>query len=81
LEHQGELGKIRLLEEIYPTKPFGMEYVEGEGLYFICGLPCAEDGVPATSILPGSMTKVKSIWKSAAICFLSCGLCAERKTA
>jgi len=45
LEHQGELGKIKLLEEIYPTKPFGMEYVDGEGLYFICGLPCAEDGV------------------------------------
>ena len=22
-----------------------MQYVEGEGLYFICGLPCAEDGV------------------------------------
>lgn len=45
LEHQGELGKIKLVEEIYPTKPFGMEYVEGEGLYYICGLPCAEDGV------------------------------------
>jgi len=46
LEHQGELGKIKLLEEIYPVKPFGMEFVEGEGLYFIRGLPCAEDGVP-----------------------------------
>jgi hypothetical protein len=46
LEHQGELGKIKLLEEIFPVKPFGMEFVEGEGLYFICGLPCAEDGVP-----------------------------------
>ena len=46
LEHQGELGAINLLEEIYPCKPFGMDYVEGEGLYFICGLPCAEDGVP-----------------------------------
>ncbi len=45
LEHLGELGKIKLLDEIYPTKPFGMHYVEGEGLYFICGLPCAEDGV------------------------------------
>ena len=45
LEYQGELGKIKLLEEIYPTKPFGMEYVDGEGLYFICGLPCAEDSV------------------------------------
>ncbi|NOQ35702.1 MAG: RHS repeat protein [Methylococcaceae bacterium] len=45
LEHQGELGKIKMLEEVYPTKPFGMEYVEGEGLYFICGLPCAVDGV------------------------------------
>ncbi|MGR8978667.1 MAG: RHS repeat protein [Gammaproteobacteria bacterium] len=45
LEHRGELGDIKLLEEIYPTKPFGMEYVKNEGLYFICGLPCAEDGV------------------------------------
>lgn len=45
LEHQGQLGKIRLLEEIHPVKPFGMEYVEGEGLYYICGLPCAEDGI------------------------------------
>lgn len=45
LEHQGSLGQIRLVEEIQPVKPFGMEYVEGEGLYFICGLPCAEDGV------------------------------------
>lgn len=46
LEHQGGLGKIKLLEEIYLTKPFGMEYVENEGLYFVRGLPCAEDGVP-----------------------------------
>ncbi|WP_432741712.1 RHS repeat protein [Methylobacter sp. G7] len=45
LDHQGQLGKIQLLDEIYPTKPFGMEFVEGEGLYYICGLPCAEDGV------------------------------------
>ena len=27
-------------------KQIGMDYVEGEGLYFVCGLPCAEDGVP-----------------------------------
>lgn len=45
LEHQGGLGNIRLLEEIYPTKPFGMAYVAGEGLYFVRGLPCAENGV------------------------------------
>lgn len=45
LEQQEPFGKITLLDEIYPTKPFGMHYVEGEGLYFITGLPCCEDGV------------------------------------
>jgi hypothetical protein len=45
LEQQESFGKITLLDEIYPTKPFGMHYVCGEGLYFITGLPCCEDGV------------------------------------
>ena len=44
LEQLEPLGKFRLLDEIYPTKPFGMEYVAGEGLYFITGLPCCIDG-------------------------------------
>ncbi len=44
LEQLEPLGKFRLLDEIYPTKPFGMEYVSGEGLYFITGLPCCIDG-------------------------------------
>lgn len=45
-EHTGELGGIRYLGEMSPVKPFGMQYVSGEGLYFITGLPCSEDGVP-----------------------------------
>ncbi len=44
-EHNGSLGGITSLGSIYPTKPFGMHYVAGEGLYFITGLPCCEDGV------------------------------------
>jgi len=44
LEQLKPLGEFRLLDEIYPTKPFGMEYVAGEGLYFITGLPCCIDG-------------------------------------
>jgi hypothetical protein len=45
LEHNGELGGIKSLDEIYPVKPFGMAYVEGEGLYFLTGLPCSKEGV------------------------------------
>jgi len=44
-EHNGSLGGITSLATIYPTKPFGMQYVAGEGLYFVTGLPCSEDGV------------------------------------
>ena len=44
LEQLEPMGKYRLLDEIYPTKPFGMEYVAGEGLYFLTGLPCCVDG-------------------------------------
>lgn len=44
-EHNGSLGGITSLGSIYPTKPFGMHYVASEGLYFITGLPCCEDGV------------------------------------
>lgn len=46
LEQLEPMGKYRLLDEIYPTKPFGMEYVAGEGLYFLTGLPCCVDGAP-----------------------------------
>ncbi|BCG64257.1 MAG: hypothetical protein methR_P2030 [Methyloprofundus sp.] len=46
LEQLEPLGKFKLLDEIYPTKPFGMEYVAGEGLYFLTGLPCCVDGTP-----------------------------------
>lgn len=45
LEQKQPFGKFTLIDEIYPTKPFGMHYVPGEGLYFITGLPCSEDGV------------------------------------
>lgn len=44
LEQLEPMGKFRLIDEIYPTKPFGMEYVSGEGLYFLTGLPCCVDG-------------------------------------
>ncbi len=44
-EHNGELGGIKSLGELHPIKPFGLQYVTGEGLYFITGLPCSEDGV------------------------------------
>lgn len=46
-EHGGELGRITSIAEVYPDKPFGMQYVAGEGLYFLTGLPCPEDGTPA----------------------------------
>jgi hypothetical protein len=44
-EHNGELGGIKSLGEMFLTKPFGMHYIAGEGLYFITGLPCSEEGV------------------------------------
>lgn len=44
-EHDGTLGGIKSLGELFLTKPFGMHYIAGEGLYFITGLPCSEDGV------------------------------------
>ncbi len=46
-EHDGSFGGIRSLAEIYRDKPFGTQFVEGEGLYFLTGLPCPEDGTPA----------------------------------
>lgn len=46
LEQLEAMGEFRLLDEIYPTKPFGMEYVTGEGLYFLTGLPCCIDDTP-----------------------------------
>lgn len=46
-EHDGTLGGIRSLGEIYHDKPFGTQFVEGEGLYFLKGLPCPADGTPA----------------------------------
>ncbi len=45
LEQKQSMGQFTLINEIYPSKPFGMHYVPGEGLYFITGLPCSEDGV------------------------------------
>lgn len=44
-EHSGELGGIKSLGSYHPAKPFGMQYVADEGLYFITGLPCCQDGV------------------------------------
>lgn len=45
-EHRGEFGEIRSLASWNPVKPFGMSYVPGEGLYFVNGLSCSQDGVP-----------------------------------
>ncbi|MEY3808643.1 MAG: hypothetical protein RI893_1619, partial [Pseudomonadota bacterium] len=44
-EHNGELGGITSLGSYQSVKPFGMQYVIGEGLYFIVGLACCKDGV------------------------------------
>ncbi len=44
-EHRGGLGNIHSLGEKAFIKPFGMHYVAGEGLYFIHGLPCSEEGI------------------------------------
>jgi hypothetical protein len=44
-EHNGELGGITSLGSYQSVKPFGMQYVIGEGLYFIAGLACCKDGV------------------------------------
>lgn len=46
-QHDGTLGGITSLGEIYRDKPFGTQFVEGEGLYFLTGLPCPVDGTPA----------------------------------
>lgn len=44
-ERGKEFGSIRRLGALRCTKPFGMDYVEGEGLYHLAGPICAEDGV------------------------------------
>jgi hypothetical protein len=44
-EHDGTLGGIQSLGELFLTKPFGMHYIAGEGLYFVTGLPCSEEGI------------------------------------
>jgi hypothetical protein len=46
-EHNGSFGGIHSIGEIFLDKPFGTQFVEGEGLYFLTGLPCPEDGTPA----------------------------------
>lgn len=47
LFRRGErLGEIERLASIACTKPFGMDYVEGEGLYYLTGPICSEDGRP-----------------------------------
>lgn len=46
-EHDGNLGGIRSVAEYFLDKPFGTQFVEGEGLYFLTGLPCPEDGIAA----------------------------------
>lgn len=44
-EHLGELGRLRSIGTFHPVKPFGMQFVEGEGLYFVNGLTCSQTGV------------------------------------
>lgn len=44
-ERGDSFGSIRKLASLRCTKPFGMDYVAGEGLYHLAGPICAEDGV------------------------------------
>jgi hypothetical protein len=44
-ERGEEFGEIRQLGSLRCPKPFGMDHVEGEGLYHLTGLICAEEGV------------------------------------
>ena len=47
LYRRGErFGEIEQLGSLPCVKPFGMDYVEGEGLYFLTGKICSADGVP-----------------------------------
>ena len=39
-------GDIRQLASVPCVKPFGMDYAPGEGLYYLAGPICAEDGRP-----------------------------------
>lgn len=39
-------GEIRQLGAMPCIKPFGMDWVDGEGLYFLAGKICSQDGVP-----------------------------------
>jgi hypothetical protein len=46
LYERGErFGEFRKLDALRCTKPFGMHFVEGEGLYHLAGPICAENGV------------------------------------
>jgi hypothetical protein len=44
-EHTGQFGEFHSLGSWEAVKPFGMQYVPGEGLYFVHGLPCSQDGI------------------------------------
>jgi hypothetical protein len=44
-EHAGPLGHISSVASWDAIKPFGMHYVLNEGLYFVHGLPCSQDGL------------------------------------
>jgi hypothetical protein len=47
LYRRGEgFGQIQRLGTLPCVKPFGMDFVPGEGLYFLTGRICSEDGVP-----------------------------------
>ncbi len=44
-ERGDSFGSIRKLATLHCPKPFGMDYVPGEGLYHLTGPNCVEDGV------------------------------------
>jgi len=47
LYRRGErFGQIERVSSLGCVKPFGMDYVEGEGLYTLMGRICSADGVP-----------------------------------
>ena len=45
-ERGKRFGEIRQIGSMPCVKPFGMDHVEGEGLYFLTGKICSADGVP-----------------------------------
>ena len=45
-ESKKTIDDSRIISLIEPQQPYGMDYVENEGLYFTCGQSCSKDGEP-----------------------------------